>query len=92
MMNSGFASFIGIKRNMKSTSFTDSLGKTYIFEFHQYGNFNDVIIHNDDYTRAISIKQIIENSESWQDLNKHLKMSPDSIKYIEKFCKNIAFW
>jgi hypothetical protein len=80
---------------LKSTKFTDLLGETYIFEFphYNYGNYHDVVIYHSSYWCAIPIKQVIENSEPWQDIkNKHLKTSPYSIKYIEKFCKNIAFW
>lgn len=69
--------------------FTDSQGAAYIFEFDR----QDIIVRGNGKLMAMPIEQVISNSEPWQFLtNSYIKMSAEAISYIEKLCKNKAFF
>jgi hypothetical protein len=71
--------------------FTDSQRITFTFDF----NGADVWITSNGSHKpmAMPIEQITRNSEPWQFAkNEYIKMSPDAIVFIEKYCQNKAFW
>lgn len=71
------------------TSFTDAQGIKYDFEFDGV----DVVVSCNAKMMAMPIEQVVNNSGPWQfTKNNYLKMAPDAIVFIEKFCKNKAFW
>lgn len=71
------------------THFIDSQCFRYDFEFDD----NDVVVTCHNLTMAMPIEQVVNNSGPWQFAkNDYLKMAPDAIVFIEKFCKNKAFW
>jgi hypothetical protein len=72
------------------TNLTDSQGVTLNFEF----DGSDVVITPDSNHKpmAMPIEQVVRNSEPWKFVkDKYIKMSPDAIVFIEKYCQNIVF-